>query len=318
MSHPSDLPQRQATPETALLSRRRLLGLGAVAAAAGLVGGGTWWAMQGGSDEQVQDTVVRPPIAPQLYPATLSPRFAEAGRPLTDAPAAARYCNFYEFSTGKAVWRYVGPFQANPWQVEVAGLVDHPRVWDIDALVRAFPLEERVCRHRCVEAWAMVVPWVGFPLARLLKKAGVKSGARYVRFVSFDNPANRGDTRKPWPYTEGLTLAEATNELAFLATGMYGKPLLKQHGAPVRLVLPWKYGFKGAKSLARIEVTDERPVTFWNTLAPHEYDFWANVDPAIPHPRWSQASERMLGTNERYPTVKYNGYGEWVAKLYKA
>jgi sulfoxide reductase catalytic subunit YedY len=167
----------------------------------------------------------------------------------------------------------------------------------------------------------MVVPWTGFPLASLLRKAEPLAGAKYVRFVSFDRPdeaSRQHDRSMPWPYTEGLTLDEATNELAFLATGMYGHPILKQHGAPIRLVVPWKYGFKCAKSLVRIEVTDQPPRTFWNTLQPSEYDFEANVNPEIPHPRWSQARERMLGTGEVYPTMIYNGYGEWVGKLYKA
>jgi sulfoxide reductase catalytic subunit YedY len=165
----------------------------------------------------------------------------------------------------------------------------------------------------------MVVPWTGFPLAELLRRVEPLPAARYVRFVTFDRPQQAGRMAQrglPWPYTEGLTLAEATNELALVAVGMYGHPLLKQHGAPVRLVVPWKYGFKSAKSLVRIELTDRQPATFWNTLSPHEYDFWANVDPEVPHPRWSQASERMLGTGDRRPTQIYNGYGDWVARLY--
>src|SRR5262249_53435977 len=191
--------------------------------------------------------------------------------------------------------------------------------YDVDDLLRQYPLEERVYRHRCVEAWAMVVPWTGFALAEVLRKAEPLPEARFVRFVTFDRPeqAGRPENRgHPWPYTEGLTLAAATNELAFLATGMYGHPLRKQHGAPVRLVLPWKYGFKSAKSLARIELTVEQPATFWNTLVPHEYDFAANVNPQVPHPRSSQASERMLGSGEPRPTQLYNGYAEWVAGLY--
>jgi sulfoxide reductase catalytic subunit YedY len=187
-------------------------------------------------------------------------------------------------------------------------------------VVRAFPLEERLYRHRCVEAWAMAVPWTGFPLAALLKQAEPQPGARYVRFESFDRPAEtsrQSGRSDPWPYTEGLTLAEATNELAFIATGMYGHALLKQHGAPVRLVVPWKYGFKSAKSIVRIELTAEKPATFWNTVSPHEYGFEANVDPAVPHPRWSQAAERMLGTREVRETQRFNGYGEWVGNLYR-
>jgi sulfoxide reductase catalytic subunit YedY len=199
--------------------------------------------------------------------------------------------------------------------------VAKPRTYDLDDLVRAFPLEERIYRHRCVEAWAMVVPWTGFPLASLLRKAEPLPEAKYVRFVSFYRPreaSRQSGPSMPWPYNEGLTLAEATNELTFLATGMYGHPLLKQHGAPVRLVVPWKYGFKSAKSIVRIELTARQPATFWNTLMPQEYDFEANVNPAVPHPRWSQEQERLLGTGETRTTLLYNGYGGQVAKLYRS
>jgi sulfoxide reductase catalytic subunit YedY len=214
----------------------------------------------------------------------------------------------------------VKPFQPVPWTLEVGGLVGKPRTFDLEDLLRAFPLEERIYRHRCVEAWAMVVPWTGFPLAALLRQVEPLPSARFVRFVSFERPSeasHQKDRSQPWPYTEGLTLAEASNELAFLATGMYGHPLLKQHGSPVRLVVPWKYGFKSAKAIVRIELTAEQPATFWNTLMPHEYDFWANVNPTVPHPRWSQEKERLLGTGETRPTQRYNGYAEWVAHLYR-
>jgi sulfoxide reductase catalytic subunit YedY len=240
-------------------------------------------------------------------------------RALTNEVDAARYCNFYEFSSGKQVWRYVQPFQPLPWTLQVGGLVAKPRTFDLDDLIRAFPLEERLYRHRCVETWAMAIPWTGFPLAALLRKVEPLPAARFVRFVTFDRPEEAGrqkDRSQPWPYTEGLTLAEAGNELTFLVTGMYGHPLLKQHGAPLRLVVPWKYGFKSAKSLVRIELTAEQPATFWNTLVPREYGFEANVNPAAPHPRWSQTTERMLGTGEVRQTQLYNGYGEWVAHLY--
>jgi sulfoxide reductase catalytic subunit YedY len=319
MSQPWGAPERELTPEGAVLSRRRWLkriGAGALAAGAGI---GLWWALRNGSDDDVLFTDEEGPAA-DLYPASPAPKFRTADRPLTSEVDAARYCNFYEFSSGKSVWREVRKFRSLPWSVEVAGLVARPRQYDIDDLVRAFPLEERVYRHRCVEAWAMVVPWTGFPLAQLLRRAQPLPGARFVRFASFDRPeqAPRQVRRSlPWPYTEGLALAEAVNELAFVATGMYGRPLRKQHGAPLRLVVPWKYGFKSAKSIVRIELTAEQPATFWNTLQPSEYDFEANVDPAVPHPRWSQASERMLGTGERRPTLLYNGYGEWVARLYR-
>lgn len=321
MSQPWNLPERSATPEAAVMSRRRwlkALGLGGAALAAGA---GLWWWFHESPEEDVlgHGRVAAPDSG--LYPAARNQRFAALDRPLTGEGMAARYCNFYEFSSGKSVWRHVDAFQAVPWSVEVTGLVARPRTFDLDDLVRSFPLEERLYRHRCVEAWAMAVPWTGFPLADLLRKAEPLPTARHVRFVSFDRPQEAGRQwwrSDPWPYTEGLTLAEATNELAFLATGMYGHPLLKQHGAPIRLVVPWKYGFKSAKSIVRIELTEEQPATFWNTLSPHEYDFWANVNPAVPHPRWSQAKERMLGTGEVRPTQPYNGYGEWVARLYPA
>jgi sulfoxide reductase catalytic subunit YedY len=322
MTKPWDQPEREVTPEAALLSRRRwlkALGLGGLALGAGA---GLWWGFlhDGGTDDEVIAAGrVNAPGA-DLYPAKTHERFRDADRPLTEEVAAARYCNFYEFSGWKSVWRQVAAFQPVPWRVEVDGLVARPRTYDLDDLVRAFPLEERIYRHRCVEAWAMVVPWTGFPLAALLRKAQPLPRAKYVRFVSFHRPEEaprQRDRSQPWPYNEGLTLAEASNELTFLATGMYGHPLLKQHGAPVRLVVPWKYGFKSAKSIVRIELTDQRPATFWNTLVPHEYGFEANVNPAVPHPRWSQASERMLGTGERRPTLPYNGYGEWVGGLYR-
>jgi sulfoxide reductase catalytic subunit YedY len=322
MSRAWNLPEQAVTPESALRSRRRFLkrlSLASIAAGAA-AGAGVWWWYFGGSDDEVVAAGQTPVSGAGLFPATRSPRWAELERPLTAESVAARYCNFYEFSSGKQVWRSVEAFQPLPWTLEVCGLVARPRTYDMDDLLRAFPLEERLYRHRCVEAWAMAVPWTGFPLAALVKAVEPLAAARYVRFVSFHRPdvCDRQRYRgMPWPYTEGLTLAEALNELTFVATGMYGHPLLKQHGAPVRLVVPWKYGFKSAKSIARIEFTSEQPATFWNTMAPHEYDFWANVNPDVPHPRWSQKSERMLGTDERRPTKLYNGYGEWVADLYK-
>lgn len=316
MPAPWNLPERDATPEAALLTRRRMLiglGLTGLTAAAG---GYYWWNNAPEAQVLARGQAL---AADGHYPATRNPRFAELDRDLTAEGAAARFTNFYEFSSGKQVWRYVEPFQPRPWTLEVAGLVARPRIYDFDDLLQCFSLEERLYRHRCVETWAMAVPWTGFPLADVLRKAEPLAGARYVKFVTFHRPneADRqGDGGYPWPYTEGLTLAEATNELTFLATGMYSHPLLKQHGAPVRLVVPWKYGFKSAKSLVRIEVTASQPATFWNTLSPLEYDFQANVNPRVPHPRWSQASERMLGTGETRRTVLYNGYGEWVGKLY--
>jgi sulfoxide reductase catalytic subunit YedY len=313
-------PEREVTPESAVINRRRWLkrvGYGAVTLAAG---GGAWLWYQGTDKEVIGRGKYIGPGA-DLYPFAVNPQFSDAERAVSPEPAIARYCNFYEFSSTKQVWRYVAPFQPIPWSVEVTGLVAKPKTYDIDDLVRTFPLEERIYRHRCVETWAMVVPWTGFALASLLCAAEPLPGARFVRFAGFDRPgeASRQTKRsEPWPYTEGLTLAEATNELAFLATGMYGHPLLKQHGAPIRLVVPWKYGYKSAKSIVRIELTEKQPATFWNTLVPREYDFQANVNPQVRHPRWSQAHEHMLGTGETIPTQLYNGYGEWVAGMYKS
>jgi methionine sulfoxide reductase catalytic subunit len=318
MSEAFNSPPRDVTPEAAVVSRRRWLALAGLGLAGAAAAG---WLLRPGTDREVLDTEVYDPPGADLYRAPLNPVHSSAGRPLTDETAAARYSNFYEFSVTKSVWKYVGPFRPVPWSVEVGGLVARPKRYDIDDLVRAFPLEERIYRFRCVEAWAMVVPWTGFALAALLKKAEPLPGAKFVRFVSFNRPAEASrqtNHSHPWPYTEGLTLAEATNELSFVATGMYGHPLLKQHGAPVRLVVPWKYGFKSAKSIVKIELTAEQPATFWNTMAPGEYDFEANVNPGVPHPRWSQQSERMLDTGERHATVLYNGYGEWVGRLYQA
>jgi methionine sulfoxide reductase catalytic subunit len=320
MADPWDLPPREVTPESALLSRRRWLtrfGLGAASLAA--AGGGLWWWNRGGDDDVLN--AGKGAVPADLFPAVGNAAFLKTDRPLTAEASAARYCNFYEFTSTKQVWRWIAPFHPVPWTLEVGGLVAKPQTFDLDDLLHTFAsaLEERAYRHRCVEAWAMAVPWTGFPLSALLRRVEPLPGARFVRFTTFDRPAEasrQADRSEPWPYTEGLTLAEAGNELSFLAVGMYGHPLLKQHGAPIRLVVPWKYGFKSAKSLVRIELVASQPATFWNTLGPNEYDFTANVNPAVPHPRWSQASERMLGTDERRPTQLYNGYGEWMGRLY--
>ena len=317
MSQSWNSPDRDITPESTFMTRRRWLGAAALGLSA--LGGGVYWRFRHGTADEVLATRQEAPAGEDLYPAALNADFAEADRPMTDKDVAARHTNFYEFSSLKDVWRHIDGFHPTPWEVEVSGMVARPRTYDIDDLVRAFPLEERVYRLRCVESWAMVIPWTGFPLAALLRKAEPLAEAKYVRFVSFERPSEASkqrDKSKPWPYTEGLTLAEATNPLAFIATGIYGKPLLKQHGAPVRLVVPWKYGFKSGKSIVRIELTDEQPATFWNTVQGNEYDFEANVDPDKPHPRWSQKVEEMLGTKAQHKTTKYNGYGEWVAKLY--
>lgn len=245
----------------------------------------------------------------------------EYGRAETERIEAASYTNFYEFTGpySKKSHLYVAKFQSEPWSISVEGECAKPREFDLDDL-RAFELEERAYRHRCVETWAMCVPWTGFPLRSLLERVEPKSTAKFVEFQTFHRPNEAEyvaqDDSYPWPYREGLTIAEATNELAFIALGVFGEPLPKQHGAPVRLVVPWKYGFKGIKSIVRITLTDHQPATFWNAVNGREYDFQANVNPDVPHPRWSQKTEWMLGTHARHPTQYLNGYADFVGSLY--
>ncbi len=220
----------------------------------------------------------------------------------------------------KTVLPAANALKTSPWTVKIDGLVEKPFEIGVDDLIKKIGLEERLYRHRCVEAWSMAVPWTGFPLSKLVALAKPSSGAKYVRFETFMDKATAPGQRVfyyPWPYIEGLTMAEAGNDLPFVVTGIYGKPLPNQFGAPIRIAVPWKYGFKSAKSIVKVSFTAERPKTFWEGLQASEYGFWANVNPAVPHPRWSQASERVLGTDQRVPTLIYNGYGEQVAGLYK-
>ncbi|MBW8004373.1 MAG: protein-methionine-sulfoxide reductase catalytic subunit MsrP [candidate division NC10 bacterium] len=305
------LPEREATPESIFLDRRRFL-MGALGVVAGGIGGTAF----AGAAEKTSEAPLDRTL--DLYPAKRNPEFT-LDRPLTKESVAATYNNFYEFGPVKTIYWLAQRLKTRPWQVRVEGLVRKPRVFDIDDLIRSMPLEERLYRFRCVEAWAMAVPWTGFPLSALIKVVEPKSEARFVKLTTFlDRTVAIGQLRfwLPWPYTEGLTMEEAMNELTLLATGIYGKPLPKQHGAPVRLVVPWKYGFKNIKSIVSIEFVKDRPKTFWEILGPDEYGFWANVNPEFAHPRWSQASERMIGTEERRPTQIFNGYGKWVASLY--
>ncbi len=317
--HGWEIPERTATPEDVYLNRRTFL------QALGIASIGTLGTLSGcessGADEQTAiPGMPEPSATADLYPAKRNEQFT-LDHPLTDEVDAANYNNFYEFSSRKElVARLVERFQTRPWQIEVTGLVQKPQTFDIDDLIRKMPLEERLYRHRCVEAWSMAVPWTGFPMKALLDLVQPLSSAKHVRILTFNNPEQapglRNDTY-PWPYFEGMTIAEATNDMALFVTGIYGHELTKQHGAPIRIVLPWKYGYKSIKSIVRVEFVEEQPKTFWNTLIPWEYDYVANVNPAIPHPRWSQASERILGTREVRATLPYNGYGEFVAQLYK-
>jgi sulfoxide reductase catalytic subunit YedY len=309
------LPESQATSESVYLNRRRFLkkaGLGSLSIMGLLAGCQT--------PEEKQAMIKQKLLEERLKPLTASRNLSfTLDRPLTNEYSAAAYTNFYEFSADKEVWQYVKKFQPHPWTLEVSGLVAKPQKFAIEDLIAKMPIEERLYRHRCVEAWAMAVPWMGFPLKRLIDLVEPKANATHVKFTTFFKPeqARRQILQsEPWPYTEGLTMQEAINDLAFLAVGIYGHELPKQHGAPIRLVVPWKYGFKSIKSIVSIEFSDRKPATFWNTRIPEEYDFTANVNPNIPHPRWSQASERMLGTNERYATQIYNGYGDYVKSLY--
>jgi methionine sulfoxide reductase catalytic subunit len=321
---PWDLSQNQHTPPEAYRNsrqhRREFL------KSLGIAGAGLWTAGISGCGKptlEQLDTAGRveeiPIASKNVFPSTRNPEF-EYGRTETERFEAAYYTNFYEFSTGKNSWEYVSDFRPTPWQVEVGGLCHKPTTFDLDDLYQSFPHEERAYRFRCVEAWAMCVPWTGFPLRKLLAAVEPKSSATHVEFETFQRPAEAPGFDRfpdfPWPYREGLSIEEATNELTLLATGIYGEALPKQHGAPVRLIVPWKYGFKSIKSIVRITLTSKAPATFWNTYNPREYGFEANVEPDVPHPRWSQRRERMLGSNEMHDTVKYNGYGSYVAGLY--
>ena len=244
----------------------------------------------------------------------------ELGDPANTFEEITSYNNYYEFSTNKeAVAPLAKGFTTEPWTVEVGGLVNKPKTFGVEDLLSMFPQEERIYRLRCVEAWSMVIPWNGFPLASLLKMVEPTSNAKYARFETVYRPEEmkgQGSPFYPWPYQEGLRLDEAMNDLAILATGVYGETMLPQNGAPIRLVVPWKYGFKSIKSIVKIELVAEMPNTLWNTVATDEYGFYANVNPGLDHPRWSQASERRIGEISRRGTLPFNGYGEQVASLY--
>ncbi|MCB8967926.1 MAG: protein-methionine-sulfoxide reductase catalytic subunit MsrP [Ardenticatenaceae bacterium] len=244
----------------------------------------------------------------------------ELGDSLTEYQDVITYNNYYEFTTDKqTVSSMAGDFVTSPWQVEVGGLVRNPGMYDIDDLRTRFDQEERIYRLRCVEAWSMVIPWMGFPLQKLLAEVEPLPEAKYVRFETLYDPEQMPGQKSSWfewPYVEGLRLDEAMNDLTLLATGLYGKELLPQNGAPIRLVVPWKYGFKSIKSIVKIELVDTQPVSLWMAAAPNEYGFYANVNPEVPHPRWSQASERRIGDLGRRETLKFNGYEAQVASLY--
>lgn len=312
------IAEKDATDQDVYLNRRRILtalGIGGAILATPLA----FRAMEGMIPERKPIAPPEPDPSAGLYPVERNTAYS-LDRDLTLEEDAITYNNFYEFGAHKSIASAAQALRIRPWQVRFDGMVENERTVDIDDILKAMPLEERLYRHRCVEAWSMAVPWSGFPLKALVDYAKPLSSAKYVVMQTFHDSEmapGQGARWYPWPYIEGLTIEEATNELAFIATGLYGKPIPRQNGAPLRLAVPWKYGFKSIKSIVRFHFSDTRPRTFWEEVQAAEYGFWANVNPDVSHPRWSQATERLLGSGERVPTLLYNGYGEQVAHLYK-
>ncbi len=301
-----ELPESLVTPEHMFLNRRKFMG-----ASAGALALLTAGSARAGDDPSMG-----------LYPAKLNAAFADAGRAVTPAEINSAYNNYYEFGTSKQISEAAEALPIRPWSIVIDGEIEAPMTLGIDDLLKKVQLEERIYRHRCVEAWSMVVPWTGFTLKSLVEMARPTADAKYVRFETFNLPDVAVGQQPgllgsyPWPYIEGVTIEEAKNDLALLVTGAYGKPLPKSMGSPIRLHLPWKYGFKSIKGIVKISFVKERPIGMWEAIQASEYGFWANVNPEVSHPRWSQASEEVLGTGERVPTKLFNGYGEFVAGLY--
>jgi sulfoxide reductase catalytic subunit YedY len=295
----------EITPEAVYLNRRQFMKSAAVVTAGALL------------------AACAPKADPAPVPtevATFTGQADELGGALTSYEAVTGYNNYYEFTTDKeGVAPMSQDFKTRPWTVEVSGLVNRPRTYDIDELTKRFPIEERIYRLRCVEAWSMVIPWRGFALNQLLNEVEPTGAAQYVHFVSLLDRQQMPGQNSPfytWPYSEGLRLDEAMHDLTLMSTGLYGRDLLPQNGAPLRVVVPWKYGFKSAKAIVKIELVDKQPRTLWSDAAPNEYGFYSNVNPDVSHPRWSQASERRIGEAGRRPTLMFNGYADRVASLY--
>ncbi len=301
---PRDIAPSEITSRNVYLRRREFI---AAAAAAAFIG-----------------TIARGPAAAAALQTVKSPLSTD--EPLTPLKDVTSYNNFYEFGTDKSdPADYAGSLKTAPWTVKVDGLVGKPGDYALEDILKGITLEERIYRMRCVEGWSMVIPWDGFPLAELLKRVEPQGSAKYVAFETLVRPEQMPGQRgffQPlnWPYVEGLRLDEAMHPLTILATGLYGEPLPNQNGAPIRLVVPWKYGFKGIKSIVRISLTEAQPPASWNMQNPREYGFYSNVNPEVDHPRWSQATERRIGEGgllaKRRPTLKFNGYGDQVASLY--
>lgn len=294
-----EIPEREATPEGVYCNRRDIL------KAAGLLAASPMAALAAPAN---------------LYPAKVNNQY-HLDVPVTEEWAATSYNNYYEFhpTDKQAVKDRVGKFVTEPWSVAIGGLADKPGTWDMDKILNTFPLEERLYRFRCVERWAMAVPWTGFPLASLIKAVDPKSTAKFVRFETVNRPDQMPGMREapyPYPYFEGLRMDEAMHPLTMVVTGLYGKKLPKQNGAPIRIIVPWKYGYKSIKSIVKIDLVAKQPGTFWNKINSSEYGFYSNINPKKPHPRWSQAIEQVIPNMDRRPTLIYNGYGDWVAGLY--
>ena len=295
----------EITPEHVYLSRRQFMaGLGALTLGAAVLAAC-------GPVSSLPPTAL-PPGTPQPTP--------DLRQELTSFENVTNYNNYYEFTTDKErVASMAQNFRTSPWTVQVGGLVNKPQTFGVEELTRLFPPEERIYRLRCVEGWSMVIPWLGFPLRKLLAAVEPQSNAKFVRFESLLDPdqmLGQNSGWYKWPYEEGLRLDEAMNDLTLLATGLYGKSLLPQNGAPLRLAVPWKYGFKSIKAIVKIDLVAEQPTSLWMAAAPNEYGFYANVNPDVSHPRWSQASERRIGEAGRRRTLPFNGYAEEVAALY--
>ncbi len=314
----ADVPSVVPTPPEVYFNRRRFLAT--AVAGVGILSAQSCRATQALSE----DAILTPPLdRPDVFPAARNQSYKlpeGISKELTPRRAAATHNNFYEFLPGRGgpVWKHIGEFEVEPWKVEISGECNNRMTLDLDDLFK-FAHEERLYHFRCVERWAMNVPWSGFPLSKLIERADPKSSARFVQFTTARKldqmPGMRESSYYPWPYKEALRLDEAMNELTMVATGVYGKPLLKQHGAPVRIVVPWKYGYKNPKSIVKIEFTKKEPNTFWQ-IQPHEYGFLSNINPYIPHPRWSQAHSYWLHDNEKFKTPLFNGYEKYVAELY--
>jgi len=299
---PNPIPSSEITPSDLYFSRRRVLKFGGLLTAGLLLNA----------------------CSPKTTPAANGPASTatdELGDPVNTYEEITNYNNYYEFTTDKeGIASLSRDFSVSPWQVQVDGLVANPQTFDLSDIRKSFNSEERIYRLRCVEGWSMVIPWQGFSLADLLKKVEPKSSAKYVAFETVLRPDEMPGQKSsfyPWPYTEGLRMDEAMHPLTTLATGVYGQDLLPANGAPIRLVVPWKYGFKSIKSIVRITLTDQQPATFWNTIGPDEYGFYSNVNPNRPHPRWSQDTERRIGEIQRRATLMFNGYDQKVAALYQ-